>query len=280
MHIIKTGRKEDKGGWKLFFRHIFRDHIFESSATLSYYFLFSVFPLTIFISAAFSTLNLSREGFASLYNFIPGKILAILEEYLSAISQGNTVTLIILGITLTLYSMVRAIQTMKRKFRLAYGVSPKLPPVAEWIISVIFVLLILVSFYATLIVTVAGNHLLKWLISVFPLLSDALPSFQILRLFLVTAYLFFVLLGLYYILPGIAQKIRDILPGTLFSLTAWILMSYLFSFYMDGSQSIMTLYGSLEAIIALMTWLYLINVILLLGAYINSYIYLNLRKKL
>ncbi len=272
MFIIKTDCKK-KNGWKVFFRHLLTDHLFESAATLSYYFLFSVFPLAIFISASFATLQINPEDLSALSGFVPMGILNILENYLREISFGSSTTLILTGMILTLYSMGKAIQTMKRKFRLAYHAKTSRQTFSEWVVSLVFVLLVMISFYAMLIIIVAGNYIFQWLISIFPFLATAFPSFQLIRLFAVTCYLFFVLLGLYFVLPGIKQNRRDILPGTLFSLASWVLMSYLFSLYLETLGSFTPLYGSLGAIIALLTWLFLINLILLLGAKINSYFY-------
>lgn len=273
MQVIKT-KSNHNFAWKSFFGHLFKDHIFESSATLSYYFLFSIFPLAIFISACFSTLGITPKDLADLSGFIPEDILSILEQYLLEISLGNTPTLILIGVLLTLSSMGKAIQTMKRKIRLSYGVHKKSRGIFEWIVSFVFVLLILVSFYATLILIVAGNYIFQWLLSFLPFIKGALPSFSIIRLLGVTCFLFFFLLGLYYVLPGIKQKMQNVIPGTLFALIGWVAMSYVFSFYLDHFASFSAIYGSLGAIIALLSWLFLVNFILLLGGRINSYFYL------
>ncbi len=273
MHIIKTEQKK-KTSLKSFFRHIFQDHLFENSATLSYYFLFSVFPLTIFVSAAFSTLNISPESISYLSRIVPDQILNLFRSYFKETALGNTPTLILLGSLLTVYSVGKVIQTMKRKFRLSYKVDPKIPLVKEWCISLIFVVLFLVSFYATLILIVAGNSIINWFLMIFPGIKNTIHFIHFLRYTIVSAYLGFVLFGLYYILPGVKQKIRFIFPGTIFSLLAWVIMSWLFSFYFNQINDFTSLYGSLGTIIALLTWLFLLNTILLLGARINSYIYL------
>ncbi len=273
MQIIRTTNKTKQASFRIFFKHLAKGQLFENAATLSYYFLFSVFPLAIFCSAIFSTLNISEESIAYLDNIIPAEILNILSAYLREISLGNTFTLMAIGILLTLYSMGKAIQVLKRRIRKSYNIEPKNPAVREWLVSLIFVFLVLLSFSASLILIVAGNQILLWVTDLFLALSDTLPSFQFLRTLLVAMYLFFVILGIYYVLPGFKQKASDVLPGTLFSLTAWVLTSFLFSYYVDSIADFSFFYGSLGTIIALLTWLYLINLILLTGANINSYIY-------
>lgn len=274
MHIIRTEGTKDSF-FKAFFKHLFKNHIFESAATLSYYFLFSVFPLLICICAAFSSLHISHEKLSYLGRIVPEQILHILQNYLSEVDLGSTPTLMIIGILLTFYSIGKALQTMKRKFRLAYETNPKITWVREWIVTFIFVFLILLSFYASLILIVAGNYIYNFLMQSFPVLAEVRDVIQVLRYGLVSAYLAFALFGLYYVLPGIKQKKRYVLPGTFFALAAWILMSWLFSFYFTFFSNYTTLYGSLGTIIALLTWLFLINTIVLLGAHINSFIYLQ-----
>lgn len=272
MHVIKTDQKKESF-WKIFFKQLSSNHIFESSATLSYYFLFSVFPLIIFISAAFSMLHISPDQLTYLSRIIPEQIVNVFQGYLREITLGNTPTLIIIGSLLTLYSLGKALQTMKRKFRFAYGADPQISWFKEWVVTMIFVFLILFSFYATLILIVTGNNILNNLVSIFPSIGRTRGFIQLFRYAAVTAYLAFVLYGLYYVLPGIKQKARFILPGTFFSLAGWMLISWLFSIYFSYFSNITSLYGSLGTIIALLTWLYLINTVLLVGVNINSYIY-------
>ncbi|MBR2616069.1 MAG: YihY/virulence factor BrkB family protein [Clostridia bacterium] len=273
MYVIKTARAKRRFSLKQFYHRISRDHLFESSATLSYYFLFSVFPFTIFISAAFSTLRLSAESFAPFSNFIPSHILSFLENYLKEISLGNTASLITLGFLLTVYSMGKAIQTMRRKFRRSYRAKQKNQSLTEWFISFLFVILVMISFYAMMIIIVLGNRLFLWLGRCFPFAVSLLPSYQSVRVIGVTCYLFFVLVGLYYVLPGIRLSLQDVIPGTLFSLVAWVTASYLFSFYLEIFGGYTSLYGSIGTIIALLIWLFMINMILLLGSYLNAYFY-------
>jgi len=272
MNSFRSEKKKESP-FKLFFRQIIHSHLFESAATLSYYFLFSVFPLVIFISTAFSTLHVSSEKINYLQRLIPEPILKAFLGYLSELTLGNTPTLMIIGIVLTLYSLGKALQTMKRKFRLTYEIEPRVSLLREWSVTFIFIFLVLLSFYASLFLIVTGNSIFNFLVKSFPVLEEARWFIRILRYTLVSAFLSFVLFGLYYVLPGIKQKKRYVLPGTLFSLAAWVLASWLFSFYFTHFGSYTNIYGSAGTVIALLSWLFTVNVILLLGANINAFIY-------
>ena len=278
MDHINTDQKKDCS-FKAFFVHLFRDHIFESAATLSYYFLFAFFPLAIFISSVFATLQISPDNLTYSSRIIPEQVLNLVRAYLKEISLGNTTTLMIIGCVLSIYSVGKAIQTMKRKFRLAYQIDPQISIWKEWGISLIFVFLMLLSFFITLVLIVAGREILFWLAEDFPTIANLYFSLQVLRYTAVSAYMGFVLFGVYYILPGAKQRFRDVIPGTLFCLTAWMLISYFFSYILSKMYDFAIFYGSVGTIIALLTWMFFVNTVILLGAYINSFVYLKRQDK-
>jgi membrane protein len=75
---------------------------------------------------------------------------------------------------------------------------------------------------------------------------------------------------IYYFAPNAEQDWKSILPGTLFAIAAFIVVSYLFSLYLRYAPSYYAVYGSLGAVIILMLWLYLMAFIMYLGGEINS----------
>ena len=59
-------------------------------------------------------------------------------------------------------------------------------------------------------------------------------------------------------------------PGSLFFAFFWILLTLAFGFYVSKFGSYGATYGSLSAVVVLLTWLYLSSYVLLLGAELNS----------
>ena len=56
----------------------------------------------------------------------------------------------------------------------------------------------------------------------------------------------------------------------LFSLTAWMVLSLLFSLYVENAANYSVIYGSIGAIIVLLLWLYLSATMMIMGAEFNS----------
>lgn len=65
-------------------------------------------------------------------------------------------------------------------------------------------------------------------------------------------------------------KWKWITPGSVFFSAVWILLTLGFGFYVSNFGNYGATYGSLSAVIVLLTWLYLSSYVLLLGAELNS----------
>ncbi|HYI42900.1 MAG TPA: YihY/virulence factor BrkB family protein [Sphingomicrobium sp.] len=59
-------------------------------------------------------------------------------------------------------------------------------------------------------------------------------------------------------------------PGSLFFAVVWIMLTLAFGFYVSQFGNYGATYGSLSAVVVLLTWLYLSSFVLLLGAELNS----------
>ena len=254
-------------------------HIFEGAATLSYYLLFSLFPFLMLLSASVSMLRLQGPLVSGrmLGKVIPDNVVALIRGYLNDM-EDHSWPWIILGIVLTVYSTGKAVESLKRRLRVAYRSDPHLNVAVEWLTSLVFVLLMLAALFATLVLVVAGEHFFSFLQQVSLLSERTGTVLHQLRLLPVGALVFFLLFGIYYVLPASGQRVGEALPGTIFAMISWIFSSWLFSYYVDHLNDFSALYGSLGTIIVLMVWLYLFNLILLLGGQINAYLYRKRRE--
>ncbi len=276
MKIIKNPRKKEPGFLASLFLTAFRAGILERSATLTYYFLFSLFPMLIVISVSLSAFHMDPgriEEVLDQINVVPGLVVNLITAYVKEVATTGSPTLLILGIALTLYSMGRAVEILKRYVRLAFSSKPKKSRLSEWATSLIFVVLMLVGFYASLILVVAGNFLIRLLTPVFHFSDSLLVFFHSLRIAVPALYVFLLLTAIYAYFPGFRVRLRDAVPGAVFSMTSWVLVSWIFSFYVDTMNDYSTVYGSLGALIVLLVWLHLICVLILGGAHLNAALY-------
>jgi len=87
-------------------------------------------------------------------------------------------------------------------------------------------------------------------------------------LVLVAAFLFGIL---YWAAPNVQHpRLRWITPGGLIAVALWLASSALFALYVANFGSYNQTYGALGGVIVFLVWLWLSNLVLLLGAEINA----------
>ena len=69
------------------------------------------------------------------------------------------------------------------------------------------------------------------------------------------------------------QSWRRVLPGAILATVLWFPATMLFGWYVTNWATYTVVYGSLSAAIALLVWLYILSIIVLLGAEFNAQVY-------
>ena len=88
---------------------------------------------------------------------------------------------------------------------------------------------------------------------------------------------YFALFFLYALAQDGRQPWRNIWPGTLAALGAWLLISWGYAVYVNDFANYSVLYGSIGTVIVLLIWLNLTALVLIMGAELNGTL-ISLRK--
>ena len=81
---------------------------------------------------------------------------------------------------------------------------------------------------------------------------------------------FFIILLIYYVLPRVRVPIRAVLPGAVIATIGLMLVTWLYSLYIDRATNYNILYGAFSNIVAMMLWFYLISWVLCIGMMFNK----------
>jgi uncharacterized BrkB/YihY/UPF0761 family membrane protein len=74
-------------------------------------------------------------------------------------------------------------------------------------------------------------------------------------------------------LSEISRAVGKILPASILATWAWFVATAIFGWYLRHYADYSIIYGSLGAAIALLVWMYIISVIVLVGAEFNALLY-------
>jgi membrane protein len=81
----------------------------------------------------------------------------------------------------------------------------------------------------------------------------------------------FMIALLYYAAPNVKHpKFQWVSPGSIMAVVLWIAASALFAFYVANFSSYNKTYGALGGVIVFLTWLWITNNVILLGAEFNA----------
>ena len=95
-----------------------------------------------------------------------------------------------------------------------------------------------------------------------------LPLFGSIGLLEQFIFLCFMLFPLYYLLPPIPHRVRNSIPGTVLTASGWIVLEFGFGIYTQFFTTV-SVFGVFGTFIVFILWLYLIGLLILLGACLN-----------
>lgn len=246
-------------------------NISQTGGQLAFFFLLSVFPFAIFLNALIGSFNFSEaEIVDTLSAFLPQEIVGVINTYVQYISENQHVSLLSIGLIVTLFSASRAIRSLNYAINKAYRVDKPRGMIGDFFLSVVLTFGIGVAIILSLLLLTIGKNMMAWLSARFDFLLIPLAVLDNLRWVIVLLDLFIMLAFMYYFVPNRKMKWRNVLPGTIFSVVGWITLTLGFSFYINHFGRYSLIYGSLGAIIVLMLWLYLVGILLVLGGELND----------
>ena len=129
----------------------------------------------------------------------------------------------------------------------------------------------------TLTLMTVGDRLLLYAVEHFGLPRFWAALWARLRFPVAGAAGYFALFFLYALSQDGRQPWRNIWPGTMAALGAWLLLNWLYASYVQNFADYSLLYGSIGTAIALLIWLYMTAVTLIMGAEFNATL-ISLRK--
>lgn len=251
--------------------------IFSSSAELSYYMILTLFPVLIVINALLSFFASDAGEISEMIGiFLPDHTVSLLDEYLAYQKENSSTRFLMIGIGLTLTSMSTMTKAVRSKFSLLYGNKfvHKRGSLIGWAIQKSFSL-ILSAFICFLIYGFAlflllGEQILnRLLVYLFPhiMTGNYLTLIRYLPLG-ASLYLFFCFI--YKFAPGIKLHYRDVKKGAGVCTCLLLGISFLYSAYINTYASYSFVYGSLASFIVTLLWIYLTNLLFLVGGYVNA----------
>lgn len=249
----------------------------KSAAALTYYLLFAMFPLLVFVSNLLGLLDLDVASISkALMPIMPDDVVNLLEAYLYYVTDSSSQVMLWFSLVFTVWFPFRAVKSLMEDVRIAYQLGkpprPVLYAIRQFLFTIVFLVIILVLFLLAVLGRRFVSTVTAWLgiddiLNISPVF---LNLWQYLRFVLLAAIMCAVLGLLYAASQDKRQATKTIMPGVAIAMTAWLVVSIGFSIYVENFANYSVIYGTLGAVIVLLMWLYMTSFILILGAEYNA----------
>lgn len=254
-----------------------KDNVPLLAAAQAYYYLLSLVPMLILALSILPYLNLDpNTAMETLQGILPGELASIFEDQIAGIVTEQRGGLLTFGIIGTIWSASNGMNAFIKAQNEAYDVKEERSFIKARLVSIALTFGIIAALIVALVLPVFGDTLISFLQSLGLIPNDMEILFRILRWVVSIVVIAVIFTALYHFAPNINIPFKFALPGALFAMVALQLTSLAFSFYISNFGNYSETYGSLGGIIILMLWLFLMGLILVVGAELNAILY---RKK-
>lgn len=252
-------------------RRYYLHDVARDSAALTYYLLFAIFPLLIFVSTLLGVLELDIASItAVLAPILPSDVVDIIRTYLEYVAANQSRQLLWFSLVFSIWFPMRSTGCLMHSLRKAFGRSAPENILLGQLRTLLFTIWMIFVIGLTLALVVVGRRALYFLSGFLPLSETFISVWGYLR-FIILGLVMAISLGILYQLAlGQRRPLREVLPGVGSSLAAWLLLSMAFSYYVENMARYAQLYGSIATIVVVLLWLYMSGQVLILGAELSA----------
>jgi membrane protein len=251
-------------------------------AELAYYFLFSVFPLLLFLTTLIGYLagpesKLRVLLFRYLERFSPSaEVTELLRGTLEQVIAGRGGARLSLSLLVALWVASAGMLAVGRTLNSAFEIEETRPWWQRRLEAVALTVGFAVMIICALTVILYGHHIGEAIASALGLGSAFVSGWQLVRWPLVLAFALLSFDSIYHFAPDVGPALRRswATPGAVAGTSLWLAVTFGLRLYIYEMReyAATTTYGSLTAVIVLLLWFYLTALAILVGGEVNSVI--------
>jgi membrane protein len=186
-------------------------------------------------------------------------------------NKGGSLAMTIVGFVLALWTTTGAMTSFMRALNAAYDREEGRNFVRQRFVAVQMVVAMAAAFLLVFGLLILGPVISGWIGDALGIESVFGWIWWVAQWPVLIAALLAVFATVLYLGPNVEQpRWHFVTPGALFAVVVWLLASGLFAVYTSMFGSYNKTWGSLAAVIVMLTWLWLTGVALLFGAEINA----------
>ncbi len=250
-----------------------REHAPEAAASMAFYTLFSLFPVILIVVAANSffleSLHVQKKILETILKFFPVASHQIISTNMQQILQARGAVGIV-GLIALVWAATCVFTTLVHNLNRAWIDAPAQNIFRARLTAFSIILFFVVLLPLFLMAKAAIHLIVSWNVQLTG--SINISYFRpILSNIIIYIFICMTLMILYRWIPKTKVRWSEAFGGAFFAVIAEEAATSAFSWFLSSGLSRYNLvYGSLGALISFMTWIYIINLIVLFGAHLSA----------
>ena len=256
-------------------REILSDNVLGLAAQTAYYFFFSLFPIVLFLAPMLALVGDKQKTIgvlmSQLATAVPAEAYALVESVVKeVVLTPNAPGLMSLGALLALWAGSNIFSALIDALNTAYDVTDTRPWWKQKAIALAAVVVSGVVFALATVVLLAGESIVGAVADRIGIGSTGRLLWTVLQVPIAVALLVGLAWMSFVWLPNVNQNKKQALVGAVTTTLLWVIVTLLFRVYVQNFGSYNKTYGTIGAVIVLLTWMYLSMLVLLVGGELNS----------
>jgi len=254
---------------------ILDDNVLGLSAECAYNFFFGLFPFLLFAAPVVSLIGDRVAVFnailARIAPSVPPEALTLIRGVLKdVVFSENAPGLMSIGAALSLWAGAGMFSSFMGALNDAYDVRETRPWWKQKVIAIVSAIVSLFLLFSSTAVMLGGQQIIDLVVRLLRLGAIGATLWTIAQYLLAFSLVVLFVWMLLTVLPDIHHPPRATLPGAILATIAWTVFTVLFRLYVSHFGSYNKTYGTIGAVIVLLTWMYWTCFAILVGGELNS----------
>lgn len=251
------------------------DQLTDLAAALTYYGVLAIFPMLIVIVSILGLIgnSVTHPLIQNISTVAPGPAKQIFSSAIQNIqsNRGTAGVVAIVGLLGALWSASGYIGAFMRASNIIWDVEEGRPIWKTIPLRLGVTLVTVILLTASAIAVVFTGSLAGRVGGLVGVGSTAVQVWDIAKWPVLMVVVAVILAILYYASPNVRQPgFRWVTPGGMMAVVLWIAASALFALYVASFSSYNKTYGALASVVVFLVWLWITNIVILLGAEFNA----------
>ena len=250
-----------------------RDHVGAYAAQSAYFFMLCMIPIILLLLTLVQYTPVTKaDVMTAVVQVFPSSVDSLIISIVNQVYNQST-SIIPITIVVALWSAGKGVLAMTTGLNCVYDCPETRNYFYLRIRATIYTVLFIGVIVLLLLLAVFGNSLYIFVSAHIRILEPVADWLISMRNIIAPLVLVGFSLLLYKFLPNRKDRFKKQIPGAIFTAIGWLVVSWVFSVYVDIFKGFSSMYGSLTTIVLIMLWLYFCMYSILLGGEINNFMY-------